>query len=219
MATNEPTRWTRETMIPRVRKILLRRWPEAVGLLDEMLDKGKGDRAYGSKLDELFSESGSTLMLRELTEPFGEYLAAGEDGRAFRNAVNAIDSARGRVVWGKELFLEQVIVLECLEVMRKHLDKRPLSLLESMFAKASEDLAYDLKLEAYFFQDRGDIEKLRSLAFEVSDEFRKAKDKKSFENNLVAINSALLDVWSGAITLDEECKTEDDSTNAASPSP
>jgi len=69
-------------------------WPDAIELLEQMLNVADSDPVYDQKLSDWLLGNISTLGLRELAERFGEYLGL----RDFRNSVNALDSCAPRYV-------------------------------------------------------------------------------------------------------------------------
>ena len=204
---NTETTWTPETMVPRMRTILDRRWPEANELFDKMLAKGEEDPAYGKRLNGYLSNDGSTLLLRTLCGPFGDYMAPGPAGIHFRNMVNAIDTAHHKVAIGQELSIEQEICKERLGIMRHHLrrtDSKASKLLKKMVKKAGEDLKYDLALERYILSGGGFMRQLTKLTTEFGDAGGQRPEDKRFREALKAIDGTLQLVWRGRLTLPEE---------------
>ena len=198
---------TPEVMVSGMRRILTRRWPEANALLDQMLAKGQTDQEYGNMLTDYLSNRGSTLMLRELAQPFGQYLIAGEEGRNFRNQVNAVDAAHCSVAIGQELSIEQQITQERLTILQQAvLTGKPLKLLSKMVQKAEQDLQYDLALERYILSG-GDMDALKALTEEFGDAGGQRTEDRAFRKALQAIDEGLNDVWAGRIEISDTVST------------
>lgn len=72
--------------------VLSTRWPEAMDLLNKMVARCEQNVDYKAYFLRWLRE-GSTLSLRELASPFGEYIVCGTE-LDFQNAVNAIDTSK-----------------------------------------------------------------------------------------------------------------------------
>ena len=83
------------TMLFTIFSVLSTRWPEAMYLLHKMLDRCEYDTAYKAHFHQWVKE-GSTLRLRELVSPFGNYATSINScvNLGFANKVDALDTAR-----------------------------------------------------------------------------------------------------------------------------
>jgi len=70
-----------------------RDWDEGVDLLQKMIKKANAEDGYLARFKHFLESDESTLLLRELCEPFGDYMKSSE--RDFRNSVNFLDTAFG----------------------------------------------------------------------------------------------------------------------------
>lgn len=81
--------------IEQIAAILWARWPDALPLLEKMQSRCEQDSGF-AELFRLWVAEGSTLRLRSLMTPFGDYAGSLNSvaDLGFVNQVNALDTAR-----------------------------------------------------------------------------------------------------------------------------